>query len=328
MTVILKEFELNRAKNQTKILAIVGPTATGKSDLSIKIAKQIDGEIVSADSMQVYKHMNIATAKLSENERCNIKHYLIDCVDLNSSFSVVDYVKFAKIALNEIVSKNKKPILVGGTGLYVDSFLKEINFNDGCNEQIRFKLISDLNTFGSEYLLQKLEKIDFEYAKKLHPNNHRRIIRALEIYYSTGITASENERKSKPKIKKLKYLKIGLNFLNRQALYDRINDRVDSMMKKGLLNEAKLIFNYCENVNSTAKQAIGYKEFKPYFEGTSSLKDCVDLLKQNTRRFAKRQLTWFKRDEGIKWFYLDEMGREEIFQQVLNLVQKFFTNEN
>lgn len=327
MIKILKEFK-EKKLNKTKIVAIVGPTATGKSNLAINLAKKINGEIISADSMQIYKQMNIATAKPSKLEQCEIEHHLIDCANLNDCFSVVDYVKLAKTALNEVVQKNKKPIVVGGTGLYIDSFLNEISFDvKNCNDEIKTKLLNELKTFGSNYLLEKLKKIDFERAKKIHPNNHRRIVRALEIYYSTGKTATENEKNSKPKFKKLNCLKIGLNFSNRQALYNQINNRVDSMMEKGLLNEAKLIFNnYGKFNNSTAMQAIGYKEFEPYFLGVANLEDCIAKLKQNTRKFAKRQLTWFKRDEKINWFFLDESSNLKIFENILNLVQNFFEN--
>ena len=324
---ILKEVEFKK-NSKTKIIAIVGPTATGKSELALKLAQKINGEIISADSMQIYKKMNIATAKLSETEQCGIKHHLIDCVDLNDRFSVFDYIKLAKMALNEIVNKNKKPILVGGTGLYIDSFLNEINFDvENCNSEIRTKLLDELKTFGSNYLFEKLKKIDFEYAKKIHPNNHRRLVRALEIYYSTGKTLIKNEQNSKPKFQKLNYIKIGLNFLNRQTLYSKIDSRVDFMMRKGLLAEAELILNLCENcLNSTAKQAIGYKEFVPYFSGVSSLDDCVAKLKQNTRNLAKRQLTWFKKDEKSNWFFLDD--KSDIFKDILNLVQTFFNSNS
>lgn len=325
-----KEFNFNNDYlNQTKILAIVGPTATGKSELALKLAKQIDGEIISADSMQVYRNLNIATAKPSKFELNEIEHHLINCADLNDDFSVVDFVKLASLALNEIVKKNKKPILVGGTGLYIDSFLNEISFNDfNQNNKIKLKILADLKNFGSAYLLEKLKKIDFEYAKKLHENNHRRIVRALEIYYSTGTTISEMEQKSKNKAKKLKYLKIGLNFLNRQILYEKINNRVDLMMEKGLLNEAMFVLKNCKNPNSTALQAIGYKEFKPYFSGTATLNECVLMLKKNTRRFAKRQLTWFRKSEYINWFSLDENSYEVNFQKILSLTENFFKNDD
>lgn len=324
---ILSEFSSGGdCGDKIKILAIVGPTATGKSEMAVKLAKKINGEIISADSMQIYKQMNIATAKLTKLEQKRIKHHLISCIDLKKSFSVVDFIKFAKIALKKINSKNKKPILVGGTGFYIDSFLNEINFDDEVlNDEIKLKLVSDLNRFGSNFLFEKLKQIDFEYAKKVHPNNGRRVIRALEKYYSTGIKLSESEKNSKNNFKKLNYFKIGLNFSDRQILYEKINDRVDYMMKKGLLNEAKLIFKSCKNLDSTAMQAIGYKEFKPYFLGVSSLHSCIDCLKKNTRKFAKRQLTWFRRDKNIHWFFIDEYGNvDDMFKKILILAQNFF----
>ncbi len=311
-----------------KILAIVGPTATKKSEFAIKIAKQINGEIISADSMQIYKEMNIATAKPSLQDRQKINHYMIDCVDLESSFSVSDYVDMADRCLLEIVSKNKKPILVGGTGLYIDSFLNEIKFDKTLkNEQIRSEILADLNKFGSEFLFNKLKTLNFEDVNKIHPNNVNRVVRALEKVLIANLNSDESETSEKLNDqKKMISLKIGLNFLNRQNLYDRINHRVDLMIENGLLNEVQLILNKQKQLNKpiTASQAIGYKEFEPYFYKNEPLLGCIEKLKQNTRKFAKRQITWFKRDKQINWFYLDEMKEDRILKNILNLCKEFF----
>lgn len=308
----------------TKILAIVGPTATGKSKLAVDLAKKIGGEIISADSMQVYRKLNIATAKFSAQQQQGIVHHLIDCVDLNCSFSVASYVKMARSALKNIVLLGKKPILVGGTGLYVDSFLNGINFSDeNKNESIRARLVNDLERNGSVYLFNKLKELDSEYAKKVHPNNTRRVIRALEACLSYGASFSEIQKLSRSEFKELISLKIGLNFFDRQKLYAKIEERVNDMMEQGLLEEAKFVYEF-KNSSLTVKQAIGYKEFEPFFLGQETISQVILNLKQHTRKLAKRQISWFKRDDSINWFFVDKLDEKTIFEKVLKLVERFF----
>ena len=311
-------------KNKIKICAIVGPTASGKSSLAVWLANQINAEIVSADSMQIYKGMNIGTAKPTAEEQKLVPHHMIDFLDQDELFSVADYVKMAKNVIRDIVSRGKNPILVGGTGLYVDSLLNDIQFQEqNENFNIREKLIEDLDKFGSKYMLEKLKEIDIEYARTLHPNNVKRIIRGLEIYYATGIKMSENLRLSKSKPSCFDACMIGLTFENRENLYKQINARVDNMMDCGLLEEAKNIINSSMDSN-TSMQAIGYKEFIGYFNGTEGLDDCVLKLKQNTRKYAKRQLTWFRRNKYINWIYCDKLSNIEIKNRAMEIVENHF----
>lgn len=315
---------LEEYRNKIKICAIVGPTASGKSSLAIWLAKHINAEIVSADSMQIYKGMNIGTAKPSVEERKLVSHHMIDFLNQDELFSVADYVKMAKSVIENIVDRGKKPILVGGTGLYVDSLLNDIKFQDQDeNFVVRKKLFEELDKFGSEYVLEKLKKIDFEYAKTLHPNNIKRIIRGLEIYYSTGIKMSDNLKLSKSKTSCFDACMIGLTFENRENLYKRINDRVDNMMDCGLLKEAENIIN-SRAISNTSMQAIGYKEFIGYFNGIEDLDECVLKLKQNTRKYAKRQLTWFRRNRNINWIYCDKLSDVEVKNIIIRIVENHF----
>ena len=311
-------------ENENKICVILGPTATGKSKFSIWLAEKIDGEIISADSMQIYKNMDIATDKISKENMHGIKHYMLDFLEIEKEFSVAEYALMAKDALNEIKNKNKKPILVGGTGLYIDALLKGTNFRKSTfNLKLRQQLLEEFFLKGKEYMFEKLKKIDSNYASKLHVNNSKRVLRALEILISTKKNIDENLLKNNKNIKSLKSLKIGLNFKNREILYEKINSRVDFMIKKGLLNEAKTIFS--KKVSKTASQAIGYKEFGKYFSNEISLEEAILKLKQNSRNYAKRQITWFKRYNDIHWFFLDEEYMETVKRKILYLVKNFFS---
>lgn len=311
-------------KNKIKICAIVGPTASGKSSLAIWLAKQINAEIVSADSMQIYKGMDIGTAKPTMKEQKLVPHHMIDFLSQRELFSVADYVKMAKNVIKDIVDRGKKTILVGGTGLYVDSLLNDIKFQDqNENFAVRKKLFEKLDQFGSEYMLEKLKKIDFEYAKTLHPNNVKRIIRGLEVYYATGIQMSENLKLSQSSPSCFDACIIGLTFENRENLYKRINDRVDNMMDCGLLKEAESVINSSLSSN-TSIQAIGYKEFIGYFNGTETLDECILKLKQNTRKYAKRQLTWFRRNKNINWICCDKLSDIEIKNRAIEIVENHF----
>lgn len=301
-----------------KIISVVGPTASGKTALSIEIAKKYNGEIISADSMQIYRGMDIATAKPTKEEMQGIVHHLIDNVNPEDEYSVAQYVKDARNAILDIDSRGKTPILVGGTGLYVNSLLDNVQFSESpIDEELRQKL----NSITTEELLPMLFDVDRESYEKLSvEKNHKRIVRALEIYYQTGKPKSVVDKEAKSVPSPYDAIKIGLNANDRQFLYDRINTRVDLMIDMGLLDEAKKFLS--KNLSSTASKAIGYKEFIPYFNGEASLEECKDLLKMETRRYAKRQLTWFKRDKEIHWFTIDLMDKEELIKKVFEVIDK------
>lgn len=301
-----------------KIISVVGPTASGKTALSIEIAKKYNGEIISADSMQIYRGMDIATAKPTKEEMQGIAHHLIDNVNPEDEYSVAQYVKDARNAILDIDSRGKIPILVGGTGLYVNSLLDNVQFSESpVDEELRQKL----NSLSTEELLPILYDVDSESYEKLSiEKNHKRIVRALEIYYQTGKPKSVVDKEAKSVPSPYDAIKIGLNANDRQFLYDRINTRVDLMIDMGLLDEAKKFLS--KNLSSTASKAIGYKEFIPYFNGESSLEECKNLLKMETRRYAKRQITWFKRDKEIHWFSIDLMNKDELINKVFEVIDK------
>lgn len=309
--------------NLIKIISVVGPTASGKTALAVEIAKKFNGEVISADSMQIYKGMQIATAKPTELEMQGIKHHLIDFVDVDKSYSVANFVKDAENVVKQIVERGKLPVLAGGTGLYVDSFLKNISFaGDTRNDELTKELYKIYEEKGSEYLLEMLAEFDLETANILKNQvNIKRIIRAIEIYKTTGITISEQNKNSILLESPYKPIKFGLNYDDRQKLYDRINKRVDIMLENGLLKETEKVLN--SKLGDTSKMAIGYKELKPYFEGEKSLEECVEKLKMETRRYAKRQITWFKRDKEINWIYVDKFNDfEEIKNYVFSIIKK------
>ena len=301
-----------------KLLVLGGPTAVGKTELSIRLAEKLNGEIISADSMQIYKDMDIGTAKPTVEEMDGIKHYMMDFLPPSTNYSVADYCKDANIAIKEILNKNKLPILVGGTGLYVDSLLNNVQFTEQkVDEQLRNKL----NSKSDEELLLELEKVDKESYDKLSKEiNHKRIARALEVYYLTGKPKSQVDKEALMVESPYNPIKIGLYAEDRQFLYDRINKRVDIMVQQGVLEEAKNLMN--NNLSLTAKKAIGYKEFFPYLKGEDTLENCVETLKMNTRRYAKRQLTWFKRDKNIKWFDISKLNSEELIKNVFEYIDE------
>ncbi|MGB9678593.1 MAG: tRNA (adenosine(37)-N6)-dimethylallyltransferase MiaA [Thermoanaerobacteraceae bacterium] len=290
------------------IVIIAGPTASGKTRLSIDTAKNFNGEIISADSMQIYKNMDIGTAKIREAEMENIPHYLIDIVDPDYDFSVAEFERMAKAAITDIYKRNKLPIIVGGTGLYINSIVYTMNFSDfEAEPEFRNKLKKIAQRFGSKILYNRLVKEDPETAFKIHPNDTKRIIRALEVKKYTGFPISYYQKESGKRInKEFNTIMIGLNFRNRELLYKRINDRVDNMIKNNLINEVEKLLKIGYNKNSTAMQALGYKEIIEYLNGKVSLDEATEKIKQNTRRYAKRQITWFKSYKFIKWFYVDD----------------------
>ncbi len=290
-------------KNKIFTVAVVGPTASGKTALAIHLAKKFGGEIVSADSMQIYKGMPIASACPTAEEKAEAVHRLVEFLEPNETFSVADYTEIAKREIAEVALQNKLPIITGGTGLYVDSLLENIEFTaQKSNQEIRHQIEAELKEKGAAQMLKALSQIDSNTASRLHENDTKRIIRAFEVYRTSGITLSEQNLISRQNPTPYDTLYIGITYKDREKLYDRINLRVDQMLEDGLLNEAK---NFA-NMSFTAKQAIGHKEFVPYLNGEISYDQAVENIKRETRRLAKRQLTWFRRNQNINWLYADE----------------------
>ena len=284
-----------------KVIVIVGPTASGKTSLSIELAKKINGEIVSCDSMQIYKDMDIGSAKPSKEEMQGIKHYMIDDVIPTQRFSVAEYKKKAELAIEEILKNGKVPIVVGGTGLYANSLIYGIEYsNIEFDEKYRKKLMEIAQSEeGLKSLYEEAKRIDKKAMEKISPNDQKRILRILEIYNATGKTKTEQEEISRKNEVKYDYNVFAIN-IERPILYERINKRVDMMIEQGLIEEvSKLIEKYPEF--PTAMQAIGYKEIVQYFDGKITKEEAIEKIKQETRRYAKRQITWFKRIENIKW---------------------------
>lgn len=291
-------------KDKIKAVVLVGPTASGKTALSCSLAEKGNMEIVSADSMQIYRGFPIASATPTAEEKGNIPHHLFEFLEPNEPFSVADYVTLATATCEEIVLRGKTPLIVGGTGLYVDSLLKGISFEEEAgSEEMRSALKAEADRLGGEAMLEQLRKIDPLAAEKLHPHDEKRILRGLEVYRLHGITPTEMNQKALEKGSRFEATLLGITYRDRERLYDRINRRVDLMVEHGLLEEAGAMRG---TLGATATQAIGHKELYPYFDGERSLEESVEALKQATRRYAKRQLTWFRRNEEIHWIYADE----------------------
>jgi len=304
------------------VLAVTGPTASGKTWLGIELAKKYDGEIVSADSIQVYKGLDIASAKPDAQEMQGIPHHLIDFLDRNASFSVSDYVKLADQKIKEILSRGKLPIIVGGTGLYIDSLLNNVQFAENeTDEEYRNKLRTIAGIYGNDYLHAILALNDPESAQSIHPNNLVRVIRAMEVFHTCGRKFSELKKEAVSTQSPYNSLIIGLDYQDRQVLYDRINKRVDIMVSRGLVNEAQQL--YQNGGMKTSANAIGYKELIPYFNNTASLDECIDRIKQETRRYAKRQLTWFRKNTRIQWIILREFNQKN---EILEKCEKAMAN--
>ena len=283
-----------------KVIVICGPTASGKTALSIELAKKINGEIVSADSMQIYKDMDIGTAKPTKQEMGEIKHYLLDFVSPEDRYSVAQYKQDAKKAIKEIINKGKTPIIVGGTGLYVDSLIYEIEYNDiKLDEEYRKELEKIAEEQGLEELYKKAVEIDPEAMKKISQNDKKRIMRVLEIYHSTGKTKTEQEKESRKNPVEYDYRVFAINW-DREILYQRINKRVDIMVDQGLIEEVKEILNKYDKF-PTAMQGLGYKEVVDYLNGIYTKEEMIEKIKLETRRYAKRQLTWFRKNKQTIW---------------------------
>lgn len=292
-----------------KIVVIAGPTASGKTDLGIAMAKAFDGEVISADSMQIYKGMDIATAKPTADETGDIPHHLISFLDRDKIFSVADYVELANEKIMEVHKRGHLPIIVGGTGLYISSLVENIQFPEiKSNPELRSELEREAKELGNQKLFERLEKCDPETAAELHPNNLVRVIRGIEVFETTGVKLSEYKAQSKLQESPYEAIMFGLNFSDRKKLYDRINRRVDCMIADGLVEESREVFE-SENIK-TAANAIGYKELIPYFENRATLDECIEKIKQETRRYAKRQLTWFRKNAEIHWIMLDEFDNK------------------
>ena len=301
------------------VLAVVGPTASGKTALAVELAKRLGGEIVSADSMQIYKGMDIASAKPTEAEKQGIPHHMMDFLPPETPYSVAEYVKAARACILEIHKRQKLPILVGGTGLYVDSLLTGTQFIETETDfDLRARLETEFDALGGEKMLEKLATFDSDTAARLHPNNRKRIIRAFEVYTLTGKTMTEALAASREKPSPFTPCYIGIAYENREILYDRINRRVDIMLENGLLAEARAFF---QGTPDTAAQAIGYKELKPYLDGVLSLDEAVENLKRATRNYAKRQITWFKRNPQIHWIYADTCSKQALLAQAITFAE-------
>ena len=313
------------AEHKIRLAAVVGPTASGKTTLAVEICKALGGEVVSCDSMQIYKGMDIATAKPTAKEMQGVAHHLIDFAPVDEIYSVAAYCKAAKKVIEDIDSRGKLPVLAGGTGLYYNSLVDNIEFiTEDTDFEYRLALKERAEKEGINVLYDELKAIDPQAAEKIHTNNAGRIIRALEIYHTTGKTKTRQEELSRLNPSPYELIAIGLDAEDRNFLYDRINRRVDAMLELGLLDEAKKFFEL--HPSGTAAQAIGYKELHPYFEGTASLDECIENLKAQTRHYAKRQLTWFRRDKRIKFLYIDRYDSPEgLLKDALDIITKGVT---
>ena len=301
------------------LIIVAGPTASGKTRLAIEIAKSFDGEIVSADSMQIYKYMDIGTAKPTAEERSQAVHHLIDFVEPDKSYSVAEYVEDAHGCIVEIISRSKMPVMCGGTGLYIDSVANDITFGETeADNAMREELRSLAEKHGAEYLIKMLAEFDPVSAQRLHPNNIKRVIRAIEFYRMTGVPISEHQEETKKKESRYNAVMFCLDW-ERETLYDRINKRVDIMMSEGLLDEVKKLRDMGYTRDMQSMQGIGYKEMLEYLDGETTLDEAVEAVKQGSRRYAKRQVTWFKRNENIHW-----LKPENAVDKAIEIINKIY----
>lgn len=303
-----------------KVVAIVGPTAVGKTSLSIELAKTFSAEVISGDSMQVYRCMDIGTGKATAEEIGDIPHYMLDIKDPDENFSVAEFKEHVQGHIDDISKRGKLPIIVGGTGLYIQSVLYDYDFTERKRDtELTKRLERFVHDNGVTALYEKLQQIDPEQAGKIHPNNYRRVIRALEVYETTGLTMSEYhaQQQTEPLYD---YLIIGLE-MDRAVLYEKISERVDEMIDEGLIDEVKHLYE-AGLENSQAMKAIGYKEIIPYLTGELSKEESIQLLKRNTRRYAKRQFTWFKNKMNVEWFDITN-EHKTVFQRIEKRVEAF-----
>lgn len=305
------------------VVAIGGPTATGKTALSVALAHRFHAEVISADSMQIYRGLDIGTAKVTAEECCGIPHHLVDILNPASPFSVADFVAAADRCIRNITAADRLPLVVGGTGLYITSLLNGLDFApEKGSQDVRAELERRAQTQGRESLYQELQQIDPEYAATVHPNNLPRVIRALELYQTTGRRMSEQRKEARKAEPPYRSLCLCLGYHDRTLLYRRIDERVDRMLQMGILEEAHRVYENRDRYR-TAAQAIGYKEFFPYFEGIAPLEDCLAKLKQASRNYAKRQLTWFRHQQDAVWLYVDEPDGPSLEQRAATQISAF-----
>ncbi|WP_296970656.1 tRNA (adenosine(37)-N6)-dimethylallyltransferase MiaA [Tepidanaerobacter sp. EBM-38] len=303
------------------LVVIVGPTAVGKTEIAIEVAQKIDAEIISADSMQIYRYMDIGTAKPSLEERKRIPHHMIDIVDPDEEFSVVDFQVETKRHIQDIYQRHKIPLLTGGTGFYINSVCYDYTFSQvGKDTALRRQLQNEAQKRGNEYLYEELTRLDPKAAKKIHPNNLRRVIRALEVCLKTGIPFSYYEEKTKKQQSAYDLLMFGLT-MPREKLYQRINRRVFSMIENGLVDEIQqlLKMGYSKNLNSM--QGLGYRQIIDYLDGNITLEEAIHLIARDTRHYAKRQYTWFLRDKNILWLDVSKEGKEKIITNIIGSIE-------
>lgn len=307
------------------LIILTGPTGVGKTDLSIQLAKKINGEIISADSIQVYRHLDIGSAKITPDEMQGVKHYLIDILNPEEEFNIYLFKQYASEAMQEIYGRGRIPIIVGGTGFYIQSILYDIDFNSEENEDktVREKYEHIAKEYGAEYLHGLLRAVDPASADSIHQNNIKRVIRALEYYEHTGERISVHNEREAQKQPPYNFLYFVLN-RNRDVLYERIDRRVDKMVSDGLVDEVKGLLDMGYSRNLVSMQGLGYKEIAAYLEGECSLEEAVEILKRDTRHFAKRQLTWFRREKSVKFINYEDYGNDinnmcEALQQMIRL---------
>ena len=306
-----------------RIAAVVGPTASGKTALAVALAKQFNGEVVSADSMQIYRKLNIGTAKPTAEEMQGVPHHMLDVADPGESYSVSRYEKEATACVEDILSRGKLPILCGGTGLYVDALIRGGGFlESGVDSGLRAQLEEEWDARGGEAMLQRLASFDPDSAARLHLNDKKRIIRAVEVYLQTGITITAHNARTAALPPRYDAVMIGLRTDPRQILYSRIDRRVTKMLDAGLEQEARKLLE-SGDLAGTAAQAIGYKEMLAYFHGEATLEQAADLIRQKSRNYAKRQLTWFQRDDRVHWITYNQPESEaEVFRIATNFLQE------
>lgn len=304
------------------LLAVVGPTASGKTALGVMLSQLYQGEVVSADSMQIYTGLDIATAKPTPEEQQGIVHHLISCVPMDAAFSVADYLQLAKPVIAEIHARGHLPVVVGGTGLYISSLLSNVQLAETRqNPQLRQELLAYAQEHGNQALHDRLAALDPQAAAEIHPNNLVRVVRAMEVCLDTGKTFTACKEESHMFPSPYRSLVIGLTYEDRSVLYDRINARVDQMVQNGLVEEAYAV--YLNAPVRTAYHAIGYKELIPYFENKATLESCIGKIKQETRHYAKRQLTWFRKNDQIQWIILSKFdNKPEILEKCQKIIAK------
>jgi len=310
--------------NKKPLIILTGPTAVGKTELSIKLAKAIGGEIISADSMQVYKHMDIGTAKIMPEEMDGVTHFLVDELEPNEEFNVVRFKEMADSAIDQIYSRNHIPIIVGGTGFYIQAILYDIDFTENDNDdgyRQELEIIGLQN--GAQYLHDMLKVVDEKSADNIHANNMKRVIRALEYFHQTGEPISKHNEEQMAKQSTYNFIYFVLNN-NREILYDRINKRIDMMIEKGLIDEVKKLKEMGCTKEMVSMQGIGYKELLDYLDGTIELEEAIYTLKRDTRHFAKRQLTWFKREPDVVWMDYSKHNNncDEMLVDMLDMINE------